>query len=96
MKELLMALAVVINMLGGHIASNVEGVDMSDVVVNSTTTTTLIPRSVITELENCDRVPDRDDKNMCYAQAAGDRFFCDRILNAGLRDECLKNLPNKT
>lgn len=83
-----MALTVVINMLGVHVGS-VTPAGSADSAVNSTTTTTLlISHAVAKELEKCDGLRDRDVKNLCYAKATGDKFFCDRILDDGLREEC--------
>jgi hypothetical protein len=95
MNELLMALTVVLNMLGGHVVSDAPASGMADVAVNSTATTTLlISHSVARELEKCDLLSGRDAKNNCYAKATGDTFFCNRITDDGLKDECIKAVLN--
>jgi len=84
MKELLVALTLFLGMFNNIPAENA-----------STTTTTLasiLPSSeshrIETELCKCDVLKDLDQKNLCYAKASEDVFFCDRVRDDELKKQC--------
>ncbi|MFH1125851.1 MAG: hypothetical protein V1703_01885 [Candidatus Altiarchaeota archaeon] len=88
MKGLLTVLLLVVNMFNGT-----PGVDKATTTTMVTTTT--IPESphqIVCNLEKCNSVSGQDKKNLCYAQASDDPFFCDRIQEQELKDECYKKI----
>ncbi|MBM3308895.1 MAG: hypothetical protein FJY77_01445 [Candidatus Altiarchaeales archaeon] len=83
MKELLVALTLFLGMF-----NNTPG-------ENSSTTTTLASimpsiesHKIELELCKCDVLKDLDQKNLCYAKASEDVFFCDRVRDDELKKQC--------
>jgi len=65
----------------------------ADACITSTTTVTVpAQRSAVQDLEKCDSIPGKDARNLCYAQASKDSFFCDRICDQNLKNECLQKI----
>ncbi|MDD5111012.1 MAG: hypothetical protein PHG85_00535 [Candidatus Altiarchaeota archaeon] len=88
MNGLLAALTVFIGMLGGNNADD-GATSPAAVEINTTTTTMPVSPHVISEkLNTCDKISDTDERNLCYAKATGDRFFCDRIKDSSLKTTC--------
>lgn len=52
------------------------------------TTTTLVSATVFKDLEECDLITVVNDRNLCYATATSDSFFCDRIEDTELKNSC--------
>jgi len=97
MEGLLAALALLISVISGspH-ASDAGSMDLniSEIAINSTPNVSLAPHSVIAKMEKCDKIRDNDERNLCYAKASSDSFFCDRIEDEALSKECKSKISN--
>lgn len=95
MKGLLVALTLFMNILSGYgVSHDATGgiTNLAETNVTSTTTIPLASHKLSQDLEKCDKIPDMDNRNLCYAETSFDSFFCDRLQEQQLKDECYQKI----
>jgi hypothetical protein len=91
MKELLMALSLFMGILNGHTVS-IDGSDTATTTTLASAAVSTVPHQIELNLCKCDKIPDGNKRNLCYAEASCDPFFCERILEQELKDRCYQQI----
>jgi hypothetical protein len=89
------ALAVFLSIFNGSGAPAADAhAQSADVCVTPSLNATVAQQYIGREMEKCDSIADKDARNLCYALASKDSFFCDRICDQNLKNNCLTKISS--
>ena len=82
----------IFNGSGAPAAADAPHVQAADVCITPPVNATVSQQLIGREMEKCDKISDKEARNLCYALASKDSFFCDRICDQKLKSDCLQKI----